>query len=255
MKRDRQTGALRLVWRSCFIFGLVATASACTYSSNPTKTGRSFSVLVVNEGKPLAGVRVELSTDPKGYEASRSLLTIATDDAGQSKFHDVKPGRYYVGISDAAFPQSTEIVVDGRRSKAQTEKITFEWPGVNPLAVRFISGLLNAALRTGEPLKDQAHPTFGALGGARLTLSRAVSGEVIETQTASESGSFGFQTVAAGLYMLKVEVQTSERYRDVRGYVPIEVDPDAKTLDLNLFLQPGVCGALAFENRKESAIQ
>jgi hypothetical protein len=187
-------------------------------------------VHVAYNSKAIAGIRIELRTDPNGNEESRSLLTLATDDSGLSKFTNLKPGRYYVRIKHVAFPQSIEIVVDNRRSGGETEKITFEWPSMRPISVRFVSGLLNAALRTGNPLSDQAHPAFGALGEARLTLSSAISGDTIETQTASGSGAFGFRPVPAGLYLLKVEVaeNLSHRYRDVNGYIPIAVDPDAK---------------------------
>lgn len=257
MRFVRRTGMPRIIWCSCFVLGIAATASACSVSSEATKVGRNFLVHVVYKGKPLAGVQIELSSDPSGHQESRSLLTIATNDGGNAKFRSVKPGPYFVGIKHTAFPQSIEIVVDNRRTKVQTERITFEWPGVNPISVRFVSGLISAALRTGNPLNDQAYPTYGALSEAQLTLYRAPSGDLIETQTASVSGAFGFQPVPAGLYMLKVEVgeNSTRHYQNVKGYIPIDVDPDAKEPSLNVFLFPGICGDLGFDNKAGSVTE
>jgi hypothetical protein len=163
-------------------------------------------------------------------------------------------GPYSTSIKHSAFSQSIEIVVDRRRTDSHVEKITFEWPSSKPWFVRSISGLLNAPIRTGNPLNDQSHPIFGVFGVARLILSRAVSGKVIESQTASESGAFGFRWVPTGLSMLHVETadNASPRHRTEDGYIPIEIDPSAEVSTLNLFLYPGVCGDLGDENRQES---
>jgi hypothetical protein len=68
------------------------------------------------------------------------------------------------------------------------------------------------------------------------------------------SGSFAFQPVPAGLYVLKVE-ESSHRYRDVNGYIPIDVDPDVKDASLNVYLFPAICGNLGFENKAGSATE
>jgi hypothetical protein len=185
---------------SFFVTGISLRASACSYSSNSTKIGRNFSVQVLYRSQPLAGRQIELSTDPKGNENRRPILTTNTNKNGLSEFSNVKPGPYHISIREAAFPQSTEIVVDGRRPNSRKEKLTFEWPGFAPLSVRSVSGLLNRPVRTRNPLSEQAHPTFAALGGVKLTRLRAVTNSTF-----------------------------------------------------NLFLYPGVGGALGYENRQESA--
>jgi hypothetical protein len=258
VKGQRRKRILEIVvWCSFFIGWVCPHASACSYSSRPTKVGRRFSVQVVYQGKPIEGLQIELSTDPKGNEESRSLLTLITNARGMSEFAGIKPGSYYIAVKHDAFPYSEEIVVDSRGSKSPAEKITFEWPGTKPISIRSVAGLLNAQIRTESPLNDQAHPVFGPLGGAKLTLLRAVSGEIVESQTASESGAFQFQWVAAGLYLLHVEIaeNASRRYRTDNGYVPIDVDPSGRESSLNLFLYPGVCGSLGYENRLETTTE
>jgi hypothetical protein len=256
VKIRRQRGIVRMVVLcSFFVAGISLRASACSYSSNPAKIGRNFSVQVLYRSQPLAGLQIELSTDPKGNENSRPILTTSTNKNGLSEFSNVRPGPYYISIKDAAFPQSTEIVVNGRRTNSRKEKLTFEWPGFALLSVRSVSGLLNAPVRTANPLNEQAHPTFGALGGVKLTLLRAVTNEMIEAQSATESGAFAFESVPAGLYVLHIEMaeNMSNHYHIEDGYVPIELDPMAKASTFNLFLYPGVCGALGYEDRQESA--
>jgi hypothetical protein len=254
VKLLRRIGTSRLIGCSLLVLQLVAAGLACTVSSDPTKVGRNFSVQVVYKSKPLAGLQIELRNDPSGDRESHSLRTFATNDRGITKFTNVKPGPYFLGIKHAAFPQSIEIIVGDNRTKVETETITFEWPSANPISVQFVSGLINAALRTENPLNDLAHPTYGAVSEARLTLYRAVSGDLIESQTASASGAFAFQPLPAGLYLLKVE-ESSHRYRDVNGYIPIDVGPDAKDATLNVFLFPGICGDLGFENKAGSTTE
>jgi hypothetical protein len=254
----RQVGTPQiLTWCFMFVLGFPSVAASCSYSSKPIKIGRNFSVEVNYETKPLAGLQIELSTDPRGNEESRQISKIMTNENGRSEFTNVKPGSYYISINHAAFPQSIEIVVNNRRTDTKAEKITLEWPGRQPLLVQSVSGLINAPIRTGEPLNDQAHPVFGALSGAKLTITRAVSGEVIGSEVASESGAFEFQWIPSGLYMLHVEMAENEkgRYHSEDGFVPVEIDPSAKDSTLSLFLYPGVCGELGYENRHETATQ
>ena len=258
MKIGRRTRALQvLVWY--FLFAAIGSepGSASSYSSNPTKIGRSFSVVVLHDSKPVRGLQIELRTNPKADVESSPVSTVTTNDAEVSEFRNIKPGPYYISIKHVAFAQSIEIVVDSRHANACAEKVTFDWPGAKALSARSVSGLLNAVISTGNPLNDLAHPTFGPLGEAKLKLVHAVSGEIIESQTASESGAFEFKWVLPGLYMLQVEMPESARshYHAEEGYVPIEIDSSANASTINLYLSPGICGSLGYENRQEAAAQ
>ena len=227
--------------------------SACSYSSNPTKIGCDFLVEVFNQGEPVRGLQIELSTDPgSSDEESRTVSIITTDANGWAKFASVRPGLYYIQIKHPAYAYSEEILVLRHPPKSSPEKIMFEWPGVKPLSTQSVSGLLNGHVRTERDLlSDLSHPTYSAVRGAKLTLSKAVTNEIVDWQMSQESGSFSLQPVPAGLYFLRVERPNTSEARWLYppdGYVPIQVDPSAKFSSLNLFLDNAICGELAIWN-------
>jgi hypothetical protein len=231
-----------------FLFVGSLHVSACSYSSMPREVGRNFSVQVLNEGKAIIDLQIELSTNPKGDEESRTVLVLRTDSNGLVAFTALKPGLYFVGVKHPAFSSSEEILVKSHPSKSATKTIAFEWPGVEPLSVQSVSGFLDGPVSTGQPLEDQVHPRYGPLSDARLTLSTAVSGEVIEALVASASGAFDFRPLSAGLYFLQIEPQNSQGIHYSLGFVPIDVDPSAKASTLNLSVFHAICGSLGYKN-------
>jgi hypothetical protein len=236
-----------------FLLGFgVSTSTACSTSSVITKIGRNFSAGAVNQGRPVVGLQIELSTDPeKADEESRSVLILTTGLNGLVAFELVKPGRYYVAIKHFAYSYSAEILLQSRVSKSSSHKVVFEWPGVKPLSVQFVSGPLNTTVKTGNLMDDTIHPVYGPLAGAKLTLLQAVSQEAVESQVASESGAFNFHPAPSGLYFLHVEsLESRAGSYSADGYVPIEVNPSIGASTLNLFLFPGICGSLGYENRQ-----
>ena len=234
----------------CILFSLLACglANACTTSSVPKEVGPSFSVQVLNNGEAVAGLKIELSTEPQGDEESRTVSILVTDSNGQATFRAVKPGLYFVGIDHPAFSSSEEIQVKTRPSRDATKKISLEWPGVEPLRVQSLSGFLDGPVRGGQPLEDILHPRYGPMADAKLTVSSAISEEIIESQVSSASGAFGFRPLAAGLYFLDIEPQDSQGHYPM-GYVPIEIDPSAKASTLNLQVFHAICGSLGYVNQ------
>ena len=250
----RLRGASPLVLALTSLLVAHSDSVACSYSANRIEVGASFSLRVMNGSNPVVGLRIELSTDPKEPDKdSESILILKTNENGVTTFTDVKPGTYFVGIKNRAFPYSKEILVRDDTSKKTSERIEFDWPGVEVLSVQSAAGLLNGQLRIDNPINDQIHPVYGAIPNAKLTLSEAASGAVIETRTASESGAFEFHPLPDGLYLLFVELSYSDlqHYRSAgQGYIPIEIDRRGKANSLNLFLSPGICGSLGYENRE-----
>jgi hypothetical protein len=247
---------LALIW-FCGLLLLTAGSldiSACSSSPNPTKIGREFLVAVYNQGKPVVGLQIELSTDPQyGDNESDTISIVNTDAEGLARFAVIRPGSYFIGIKHPAFAYSEELQVMRHPPKGNTERVTFEWPGWKPLTTQSVSGSLNGHIRTERGLgPDLSQPIYSTVQGAKLTLSKAVTNEIVDAQTTQESGIFTFASVPAGFYFLRVETPVSNGVRwhyPADGYVPIAVDPSARFPSLNLFLDDAICGELAWEQR------
>jgi hypothetical protein len=254
-----KTASLRrlvAVWCCGFLLLIVGCSdvSACSSSSNPTKIGREFLVGVFNQGKPVVGLQIELSTDPRyGDKESRTISIVTTDADGLARFAVIRPGSYFVGIKHPAYAYSEELLVMRHPPKGSPEKITFEWPGWKPLTTHSVSGSINGHIRTERGLgPDFNQPIYSPVQGAKITLSKAVTNETVDAQSTQESGMFTFAPVPAGFYFLRVETPVSSAARwhyPTDGYVPIVVDPSAKFPSLNLFLDDAICGELAWEQR------
>jgi hypothetical protein len=238
---------------SCLVFvGAGSDTHACTTSSIPTQVDRAFTVKVQDRGKPVAGLEIELSTDP----GERPVLIINTDTTGVAQFFKVHPGLYYVAIKHPAFHYSKEIRVMRHAPKGSQDIVSFEWPGWPPLSIQEPSGVLRGRARTNRPLFTDKYskPVYGRVAGAKLTLSKAVSNETISFITTGESGTFDFGDVPPGLYFLRVETPLTNPVRWLYppdGYVPLEVNREAKIKKLNLVLDNAVCGELAWGSEED----
>jgi hypothetical protein len=257
VKTAARTRLAPTVVHCAFIFFLLSglDLSACSYSSIPTKIGHNFTVGVFKQGEPVAGLQIELSTDPtSAAQKSRTIQVVRTGANGLAEFAKIHRGLYYIGIKHPAFAYSEELQVMRHPPTNSSKTITFEWPGWKPLLTQTVSGVLTGRARTDRGLgPDLAKPVYGQVPGAKLTLSRAVSNEVIDTQTTGETGTFDFKHVASGFYFLRVETTAAghAHWFPSDGYVPVEVDPSAKFQDLNLVLDNAICGELAWGRREE----
>jgi hypothetical protein len=245
------------IWGCGFLLLIVGSSdvSACSSSPNPTNIGHGFLVAVFNQGRAVAGLQIELSTDPRSGDKHNRTISIVTSDAdGLARFASLPPGPYFLGIKHPAYAFSEELQVMRHPPKGSPEKITFEWPGWKPLTTQSVSGSLNGRVRTERGLgPDLGQPIYGPVQGVKLTLSKGVTNEIVDAQTTQESGMFTFAAVAAGFYFLRVETPVSNTVRwhyPIDGYVPIVVDPSAKFPSLNLFLGDPICGELACKQRE-----
>lgn len=242
------------IWDCGFLLLIVGSLDVSAGSSYPRKIGRDLLGGVFKQGRPVAGLPIERSTDPRsGDQESRTISMVTTDADGLARFASVPPGPYFRGIKHPAYAYSEELQVMRDPPKGCQEKVTFEWPGWTPLTTQSVSGSLNGHVRTERGLgPDLSPPIYGPVQGANLTLPKGVTNEIVDAQTTEESGRFTFAAVAAGFYFLRFDTPVSNTVRwhsPIQGYVPIVVDPSAKSLSLNLFLDDPICGEPAWEQR------
>jgi hypothetical protein len=226
-------------------------AYACSSPAPPVKVGRTFNVEVQDRGKPVAGLQIELST----YGENRSVSVVRTNADGDAHFSNVYTGQYFIGIRHPAFGYSEEIQVLRHPPTGSQDTIRFEWPGWTPLSIQQVSGQLSGRTRTGRSLFDDnfSRPVYGQVGGAKLTLSKAVSNATVRSVITGEAGNFDFGDVPPGLYFLRVETPVTKPVRWLypeEGYVPLEVGPSAKLKHLILVLDNAICGELAWGNEE-----
>jgi hypothetical protein len=250
----RQTRALKLaLWFALFFVGR-SDLIACSISvTGRQEVSDHFVVKVLNRGKPVANLNVELRKTPNHPSSpGQVVLSGATDETGSAEFVAVKSGAYTVDIKHTAFPSSTRILVRGRSRQSTHETISVEWPNVYILQVQSLSGLLNGQIKTGNPLSDQVRPVVTPLGEATLTLLKGALEDIVDSQTTSESGAFSFGSATSGLYLLHIEAPKNSEARKIGydGYVPIEIDSSAEALGLNLSIYPPLCATLQYRNEE-----
>ena len=231
------------IWGCGFLLLIVGSldVSAGSSSPNPRKIGRDLLVGVFNQGRAVAALQIERSTDPRsGDQESRTISMVTTDADGLARLASVPPGPYFRGTKHPAYAYSEELQVMRHPPKGSQEKVTFEWPGWTPLTTQSVSGSLNGHVRTQRGLgPDLSPPIYGPAQGAKLTLAKGVTNEIVDAQTTQESGRFTFAALAAGFHFLRVDTPVSNTVRwhsPIQGHVPRVVDPSATFLSLNLFL-------------------
>ena len=233
------------------LFLSFSSAVACTYSSFPQELGRDFSIEVSDRGRPVAGLQIELSTNPSEDREIRSVKVVTTDASGVATFSGVKPGNYFVGIKQAAFRQNTEIRVLKSAKPGNSEMVHFDWPGRQVLSTKAVSGVLNGDVSTGNLVNDLKPPLpHRVVAGARLTLAALASGDVVASRITAEDGTFDFGSVPSGRYSLRVEKpsQSTVRWHYPDGYLFIEVDSASESASLDILLSSAICGELGYRN-------
>ena len=260
MNRIPQTRTLKvaLSFTLFFVLGRLTLTACSTSISGHQEVSDHFVVKVVTLGKPVTGLHLELRTIPKNPSKRGQLGSSGiTDENGLAAFVVVRAGYYSVDIKHDEFPSSTDILVRSHLRKSTHETITVEWPNIEILHVQSIAGLLNGQIRSGNPLSDQTHPVVVPLGGAKLTLLQAVSEDIVDSQTASDSGAFSFRAAGSGLYLLHVQAPENLETHQIGydGHIPIEIDSSANAPSLNLSIFPPMCGTLIYRNAEGVAAQ
>lgn len=160
--------------------------------------GRNFVLRVRHQGRPLEGVRVEIT--------GRSKIEQVTGLNGGASFTNLPAGDYWLrtdllGISagEQCFHVSE---TPGRRAKRMIE---YTW-GDEPYGTRQASGvILDSRPGTGgNAIWNVTHPVRVPIVHAKLNLVSPITGKSFHAESNSD-GTFSFEQTPEGVYVLHVE--------------------------------------------------
>jgi hypothetical protein len=191
-----------------FLFLLVPVkCPACSLAGcygHGTEVRSTFAVRVTHEGKPLAGVSVEIARFPQGnHSPVRSVVTAAN---GMARIENLPVGDYWLTAELLNIEAADECFhVSPSPTRKAKKKLAFEW-GTDAPAVRRASGEFTDS----EPghgqsaLLNQLHRIEVPISGARLKLENPFTGKVYTTVSDAE-GRFAFGDVPNALYVVHLD--------------------------------------------------
>ncbi len=194
---------------------------ACTVVYPGIKVGPNFRVRVVDHGRPVEGLRVEIGSYVRD-----------TDTNGFAFFRGVRPGSYHLSAHhDAGIPDGAELEVKPDGPTDVT--VPLKWPNSAPILVRSLKG----TIRGPDYLPGRPQPTLS------LDVMEGISGKWLMSLQTDDNGEFNFDKVAAGLYFLNLKSGLTDwSGQPLTGLVAVAVDYAAPTDHLDIGLGSTSCG-------------
>lgn len=217
------SAALPLLWSSAALGSQVP----CAWVRN-LEMRTNFAVSVTHENKPIAGVAIDVYTIDQNGEAAL-LLSGKSKADGTFAVANLRPGDYWLGVTlfGVRAAGSDCFYVASRPSRKAKRALQYSW-GDSPLVVSRVAGKLTERQpgTGGTPAWNHEHLVSSPIPRARLTLRNATSG-ALYTTTSTEAGSFVFDVVPSGIYVLEVEYE-NEPSKDPRSdHLVIKINPSA----------------------------
>jgi hypothetical protein len=215
-------------------------AYACEYAFREYTVSLPLAVNISYAGLPLSGIDVQVSPD---MDPLRIVATIRSDKDGHALIKALGVGKYLIVTKHAGIEGDAAILnVKAKRNETNIP-VDLKWPSQSPFKVRKLAGTLmrtklfkvagqNGISRVQEPLSS-----------TNIRLTEALSEVVLGEWPSDGQGSFAFNDVRPGLYILHVSDQLTESRLRIDGDVFVEIVPDAKEEkmpDLGLYMSD--CG-------------
>jgi len=230
------------------LLSLVSVPSnACSLAgclNDGVEANQHFTVMFKHDGKPVAGVRVEITGEGKEQFSGLS----STD--GEVRLN-LSPGHYWIKAELLGISAAYECFhINQQSSKSAKRKFTYEW-GDSATATRRVAGKMvdSQPRKDGTPLWNLLHRIDVPISGASLKLQDPVTGSAYTTMSDS-SGAFVFDLVPPATYVLHIEGGAAGD----RGYDPtdvlIELNPNASRNEVVLTRREGgggSCGGTSLE--------
>src|SRR5579862_1871158 len=191
------------------MIAIAGHCGACTVFYPHVQVGPNFRVRVEDQGRPVKGLRVEISRDR--FTANR----VVTDRNGFALFRNVRSGLYHLSVDhDAGVPAGANVEV---RLDGPTEStVPLTWPSSAPVLVRSLKGTIHAP----EYLPGQFQPRLS------LALLEGVSGRRLKGEESTDKGEFNFGDAAPGLYFLYLKPSGLSGWsgEQITGLIAVAVD-------------------------------
>jgi hypothetical protein len=209
-------------------------AHACTIIPQSVEVGSEFRVRVMNQGRPVKGLRLVLSKNNSTLTNRIEKIGSFTDTEGYAYFSNLNPGSFWLapdrdaGVGDA-------LVVDVSPGNPKSATIPLDWPSRAPLTVGSAGGVIRAP----NYYPDQTQTPLS------ISLLEGVSGREIETTETDSNGRFKFtHEIAPGIYFVRLNPSNLRAWsgEQIQGMIAIEIAHDAKQGALDLDLGWSSCG-------------
>ena len=207
--------------------------------------------MVKHQGKPLAGVSVEVTTNTEG--TSTKLISDVTATDGTVSVTNLPPGEYWLHANLLGVTAGIQCFhVRNQASRKAKRNITYEWGDLAPATRRMAGKLIDCQPgNIGNRLRDLAQCVEVPISGSRLKLQNPVSGTSYGT-TSDDHGSFEFDPVPNGTYVLHVEGGKAGIREYDSADLLVELSPAARWNFLLLTRRDpgaGSCGGTSVELR------
>jgi hypothetical protein len=194
---------------------------------------RDFIVSVKHEGKPLSGVKIEITRGRRTFDTGIVKSSFTGSD-GLASITVLPPGQYWLSAEMLGISAAYHCFHVGEKPSRRAKRfIVYQWGYGAPLIRRAAGKLVDTQPGNSDnPLWNALHPIDVPIGGATLRLTDARTGQVFTT-TSDDRGEFAFAPLPDGTYILH-----SEGGRPGRPYEPtdllLKISSRAKTSGLAL---------------------
>ena len=206
---------------------------------------RDFAVTIKHQGKPLMGVTVKV-TDAVGT-LRFSGMTTAT---GSVRFTSLPPGDYWLDADFLGIGAGYQCFhVAERPSRHAKQRLSYEWGDLAPATRRIAGKLIDSQPGTGEsPIWNLVHRVNVPITEAKLKLENPITRQIYSA-VSNQNGTFAFDGVPAGVYVLHIEGGGSGRDYDATDLL-IRLSPTASKDAVDLIRREaggGSCGGTSLE--------
>lgn len=210
MKRTTEASLKRLL-AAAALASLIAffavPSNACSLASclhTGMEMRQDFAVTVTHDGKPLAGVAVQVTSSVEGK--NRQPFSGITSGDGTVHVTNLPSGEYWLNAELLGISAAYECFhVSNRPSRKAKGKLTYEWGDEAPGTQRIAGKLIDSQPGNGgTPLSNLIHRIEVPISGAGLKLQNPTTGAVYTT-TSDHNGDFAFDTIPTGTYVLHIE--------------------------------------------------